>query len=224
VPFLLLAGFVLSLGSGFEGEFLQDALVLGITFLVFVAGIELNPRRVRRQKWAAVAAGLVQFFVLGGIGFLAATRLGLGTQSAMYVALALTASSTLVVVRVLQQRRQLHESFGRLVIGVLLFQDLVVILLIPVLMHLPDGAEAVARGVGATVLLVMLAYALLRWILPWLLSRLSLDEEMLLLGVLALLFAFLFFANTLRVPLISGAFLAGVSLSSFPVNGLVRGQ
>ena len=224
IPFLILSGFGMSFLVHFEGAFLQDSLVLGITFLVFIAGIELNPQRVGRQKRAAVAIGLAQFLVLGGLGYLAARGLGFTPQASIYLALALTASSTLVVVRILQQRAQLFEGFGRLVIGVLLLQDLAVILLIPVVTRLPDGGTAVANGVVATLLLVAIAFVLLRWVLPELLRRISLDEELLLLAVLALLFLFLFAAEGLEVPLVAGAFLAGLALSSFPVNGVVRGQ
>ncbi len=224
IPFLIVSGFGMSFLVHVEGGFLQDSLVLGITFLVFVAGIELNPQRVGRQKRAAVAVGLTQFLILGGLGYLAARALGFDTQASIYLALALTASSTLVAVRILQQRRQLFEGFGRLVLGVLLLQDLAVILLIPVVTRLPQGGMSVVNGVGATLLLVVVAYVLLRWVLPELLRRISLDEELLLLAVLALLFMFLFAADRLAVPLVAGAFLAGLALSSFPVNGVVRGQ
>ena len=224
VPFLVLAGFGLGLTEGVGEAFLQDALVLGITFLVFAAGIELDLSRVRQQKRAALAVGVTQFVLLGGLGWMAALGLGFEGQTAAYLALALTASSTLVAVRVLQQRRQLFEPFGRLVIGVLLFQDLLVILLIPVLTGLPGGATEVVRGVGSTLLLAGAAWLLLRGGLPRLLRRLALDEELLLLVVLAHLFAFLLVANWLGVPLVSGAFVAGVALSSFPLNGVVRGQ
>lgn len=224
IPFLILAGFTVSLSGGVELEFLQDALLLGITFLVFVAGVELNPDRIRQQKRAALIVGVVQFLILGSLGFAASSALGFDRQAATYMALALTASSTLVAVRILQQRRQLFEPFGRLIIGVLLLQDLFVILLIPVLTGLPDGWEAVARGLGGTLLLMALAWVLLRAILPEVLRRLALDEELLLLVVLSLLFGFLFLADRLGAPLVAGAFVAGVALSSFPVNGVVRGQ
>jgi len=224
IPFLILGGFVLTLTGQMEGEFMQEALLLGITFLVFVAGVELNPERVRHQKGAALIVGAVQFVLLGGVGYLAARGLGFEVQTATYLALALTASSTLVAVRILQQRGQLFEPFGRLVIGVLLLQDLLVILLIPVLSGLPQGTAEVVRGVSSTLFLMGLAWILLRWVLPAVLRKLSLDEELLLLVVLSLLFAFMFLSDRMGVPLVAGAFVAGVALSSFPVSGVVRGQ
>lgn len=224
VPFIVLAGFGLGLTDLVSEQFLQDALVLGITFLVFAAGIELDPGRVRQQKRAAVAVGLSQFVLLGGLGLVAALALGFEGQTAAYLALALTASSTLIAVRVLQQRRQLFQPFGRLVIGVLLLQDLLVILLVPVLTRLPLGATDIALGVASTLLMAGFAWVLLRAVLPRVLERLALDDELLLLAVLSHLFLFLFLSDLLGLPLVAGAFVAGVALSSFPLNGVVRGR
>lgn len=223
-PFLVFAGLGLALTGTVGGEFLEETLLLGITFMVFVAGIELDPERVGGQRRAALVIGTIQFVTLGALGLGAAVLLGFGRQEAVYLALALTASSTLVVVRVLQRRRQLFEPFGRLVIGVLLLQDLLVILLIPVLTELPAGASAVATGVGGVLLLTLLAWVLQRGPATRALKTLAGDRELLLLAILAHLFLFLFLADLAGVPLVAGAFLAGVSLSSFPVNGIVRGQ
>jgi hypothetical protein len=107
---------------------------------------------------------------------------------------------------------------------VLLLQDLLVILLIPVLVRLPDGALAAATGFLAALALAGLAFVSLRWVTPFILTRLALDEEGMLMITLALLFLYLGLAELLGLPLVAGAFLAGVSLSSFPVSGLVRGQ
>jgi Kef-type K+ transport system membrane component KefB len=224
IPMLLLAGLALGQVALLpEQEILEQSLVLGLTFLVFVAGIELNPRRVGAQKRAALRVGVAQFLLLGGVGTAFAWAAGLGLQTALYIGLALTASSTLVVVRLLQQRRQLFEPFGRLVIGVLLLQDLLVILLIPLLGRAPDGVIAMATGLAAALLLVALAYVCLRWVTPFIVVRLKPDEEYLLLTVLAILFVFMGMADVLGLPLVAGAFLAGVSLSGFPVSGVIRG-
>lgn len=224
IPLLLLAGLGLALAGLLPRDLLQDAVVLGVTFLVFAAGIELNLRRVGRQRRAAFQVGVAQFLLLGLAGFLVALALGLGTEPSLYVAVALTASSTLVVVRLLQRRRQMFEPFGRLVIGVLLVQDLAVILIIPVLGGLSQGPRVVALGLAGVLGLMGLAYACVRWVTPYLILRLKLGEELLLLVALAFLFVFSGLASALGLPWIAGAFLAGVSLSPFPVSGLVRGQ
>lgn len=225
IPLLLVTGVALSVAGLLPAtELLSDMLLLGLTVLVFVAGVELNPRRVGRQRTAALRVAIAQFTVLAILGLTTAFALGFTLAESMYIALALSASSTLVVVRILRSRRQLFEPFGRLVIGVLLLQDLFVILLIPVVTGLPEGVMAAASGFMGALALTALSLMSLRWVTPFILTRLHLDDEGVLLTTLAFLFIYIGLADLLELPLVAGAFLAGVSLSSFPVSGVVRGQ
>src|SRR5690606_10622003 len=161
--------------------------------------------------------------LVAAAGFGAARALAYDGLSAVYLALALTASSTLVVVRLLQQRRQFFEPTARLVLGVLLLQDLLVILLIPTLTRLPEGVRPALIGTAVTLGMVGLAWLCARWISP-LLLRLGRETELLLLGALTILFAFTGIGYQAGLPLVTGAFLAGVALSPFPVNGVLRPQ
>jgi len=223
IPLLIAAGFALSAaGLGPDPEILQDTLILGLAFLVFAAGVELNFRRMGEQRSAAVRVAVIQFAGLGVAGFVVARLLGFDFQTSLYLALALTASSTLVVARLLQTRQQQFEPFGRTVLGVLLYQDLFIILLIPVVTRLPDGTGAVAGGVLAAAALTVLAGVFVKWVTPFLVLRLRLDEEALLLVALAILFGFAGLAIAMDLPLVAGAFLAGLSLSVFPVSGRFR--
>lgn len=223
IPLLLVAGLALSLVASPPGEILEDALILGVAFLLFVVGLELDPRRVRAQRRAALRVGTVQFAVLAALGFLTALALGFGVVAAAYVALALTASSTLVGVRLLQRRRQMFEPSGRLVLGVLLLQDVLVLFSIPLVVLLASGWQpAVLEAVGIAGLGALSLLA--RRLTPSLLLRVADDEELLLLLALALLFLFLAATDALGLPLVVGAFLAGAALARFPVNGLVRSE
>lgn len=222
-PVLIVVGIALARLEALPAELLQETLVLGLAFLLFASGIELNPSRVRAQRRAALQVGLLQFIVLGALGILVSLALGFDPLTSFYLGLALTASSTLVVVGQLQRRRQLFEPSGRLVVGVLLLQDLLVILLIPLLIRTPEGTDAVVRSVVGTAALVGLAYATMRWVSPRV-ARLHWDEEALLIAALAVLFTFIGLAHLFALPLAAGAFLAGVSLSPFPMSGVIRGQ
>lgn len=222
-PVLIVAGIVLARLQLLPAEIVQETLVLGLTFLLFAMGIELSPSRARAQQRAALQVGLLQFFLLGALGSLTSLALGFDLLTALYLGLALTASSTLIVLRLLQRRRQLFEPSGRLVVGVLLLQDVLVILLIPLLIRTPEGSAAVARGVLGTAALVALAYVTLRWGSRRI-ARLHWDEEALLLAALAVLFTFIGLAYVLAIPVAAGAFLAGVALSPFPMSGVIRGQ
>jgi CPA2 family monovalent cation:H+ antiporter-2 len=223
IPLMILGGVALGV-TGWMGETgdLQNTLLLGLTFLLFIVGAELDLTAVGERKRAAIVFGLVQFALLGAISLGAAMWMGFGLRAGLYIGLAIASSSTLVVVTLLRGREQYFESFGRLAIGVVLLQDLLVILLLPVL--LAESYGQMGRGVGGTVALVALAWACARWLVPMLMLRLERDEESLLLVMLATLFAFVGLAYWLGVPPMSGAFLAGIALSRFPVSGLVRGQ
>jgi Kef-type K+ transport system membrane component KefB len=222
-PLLVLIGVALARSGLLASDVIEQTLVFGVTFLLFATGIELDPHRVRRQKQAALRVGAVQFFALAAIGWFAARVLGYDAYSSAWIALALTASSTLVLVRLLQRRRRLFEPAARLVVGVLLLQDMFVIGLVPVITRLPAGPESVIAGFAAVAVLGVLAWLVSRFGAP-LFARLSTDDEHLLLVALATLFVFVGLATAMGLPAVVGAFLAGVSLARFPVNGVIRPQ
>ena len=221
IPLLIIAGLVLSRAGHLETETLTDALMLGVSFLLFVVGLELDPRRVRGQRDVALRVGVFQFLLLGLLGFAVSSGLGYGFVESAYLALAMTASSTLVCVRLLQRRGQLFEPFGRLVVGVLLLQDALVLLSIPLVSELTQGASRALLSLGSILMLGLLALAVRRWAAP-LLLRIANDQELLLLTAMSTLFAFIAIAGLLDLPLVVGAFLSGVALSRFPVDGIVR--
>ena len=223
IPLLLVGGLVLAWTGHVPMELLEEVLILGITFLLFITGIELSPRRTRGQRAAALRVGTIQFVVLGLAGLGAAAALGFDPMGAAYLALALTASSTLIVVRLLRRRRRMFEPFGRLVIGVLLLQDLLVILLIPLMTRLPAGGQGVVSGLASVALVLVLAAVAWRWVAPRIV-RLDGDDEAVLLATLGFLFVFIGLSAWLDLPLVVGALLAGVALSGFPINALVRPQ
>lgn len=223
IPLLILAGLGLSFVARLSADSLGSALILGVSFLLFVVGLELDPRRVRAQRKAAIQVGVAQFLALASLGFLVGRALGLGVVEAGYAALALPASSTLVGVRLLQRRRQMFEPFGRLTLGVLLVQDVLVLLAIPLVTEASSGWLAVLAKTGGVVLLGLLSLAVRRFVGP-LLLKVADEPEMVLLGALAVLFTSIGLAGLLELPIVVGAFLAGVALSSFPVNGIVRAE
>ena len=219
-PVLILVGVGLGLAAPMPAAAVEDALVLGATFLLFLAGLELDPRRMRAQTRAAVQVGSVHFVVLAAASFVAARVMGFTSAEASYVALALAASSTLVGVRLLKSRKQTYEPFGRLVLGVLLLQDLLVLASIPLLGGIGDPHAAVTGLIGVTAM-GGAAVMVRLWLTSHLL-KIADDAELVLLTTLGLLFAFLALGSWIGLPTVVGAFFAGVSLASFPVNGIVR--
>ena len=229
IPLLILVGAGLHELANFwqievPEDLLSNMMELGLAVLVFTAGVDLSPRRMLGRTRPIIIVATVQFFILGLAGILTSFALGYDLTTSLYLGCGLSASSTLVVVRHLQRRRQMFEPFGRLVLGVLLVQDLFIILIMVALLKAPDGPVesvfALTRAIG----LGCVAVAIHRWFVPWVTRRLKLDDEKLMLGALGILFAFSGLAYLLNLPFLVGAFFAGFSISAFPMNGLVRGM
>lgn len=207
-----------------DREFVIGMLQVGLAFLVFAAGMDMAPVRVGPQQGLALKVGLIQFSALGLLTGWLALRSGYDLEQALYLALAISASSTLVVVRLLKKRQELFESFGRMIIGVLLLQDVLVIgalVLLAALAH--ETPQQMLLPLEVTVGLVVGAIVLGKWVMPVVVERYRDEEETLLLVVLATLFAFIAIARAGDVPMVVAAFLAGLVLSGFPTRSLVRG-
>ncbi len=224
MPFLLLAGWTLGLvNQGPEDEGLRGFLQLGITLLVFISGVELSPSRFARQRKVVFWIAAIQFTVVGFIAFIFTRAMGFDATSAVYLGFGLSASSTLVVIPHLKRNQQMFEPFGRTVSGVLLVQDVIMIVLIVALSHLGRGGLSMLQATGASLLLGLIAWTCHRFIMPHVVRRWKLDDERLLITVMALLFVFLGLAQVLQLPMIAGAFCAGFALAGSPTNGATRG-
>lgn len=225
VPLLVAAGLSLKLlPIPIDEELLEGLLLLGLALLLFGAGAELDERRTRELGKASAWISLGQFLGIGLGGYGIAWFLGYSFLTSLFVALAVAASSSLIAVRLLHQKQQFFEPFGRLTLGVLLVQTILVLIAMAALAQVDEGLAAMESAVLRTLLLGALAVLASRTLTPWLLLRLGLDEESLLIGVLALLFGFVGLASLMGLPLAIGAFCAGYAVSPFPVNGVIRGQ
>lgn len=233
VPVLIGAGMSLGLtglvprefglgGAGGEGA--TNVLELGLVFLVFASGVELNPRRFKRFGKAVVWVAAVQFSLAMSVGFSCAVMMGMGKLEAVYMGGGLAASSTLVVLRHLQARKAMFEPYARVVTGVLLLQDVALVILIIVLSRVDGGGWDVGKALWKAGVIGGIAWVAQRFVIPKLVLRFKPDEENLLLWLVAVLLGFVGVASWLDLPLIAGAFAGGFVFSAFPLNGLVRGQ
>lgn len=231
VPVLIGAGMLMSLGGLVPEELgigksvgSMNLLELGLVFLVFASGVEMNPRRFGKFNKAVMWVAAAQFILALLSGFVCARWLGVGTLEAVYVGGGLAASSTLVVLRHLQSRKAMFEPYGRVVTGVLLIQDVALVLLIVILSRVNGGVSDVGKGLLEILLMGGVAWVAQRFVIPKLVVHFKPDEENLLLWLVAVLLGFVGVASWLQLPLIAGAFAGGFVFSAFPLNGLVRGQ
>jgi Kef-type K+ transport system membrane component KefB len=236
LPVLIGAGMLLNVAGLLPDDFRMGApgdegagaamriLELGLVFLVFASGVELNPRRFARRGKVVVWVGAVQFGVSALIGYFTARWVGFDETESVYIGFGLAASSTLVVLRQLRMRQAMFEPFGRVVTGVLLLQDALLVAVIVVLARMDSGPWGIVIGLVTAGLLGAGAWIGQRRVVPWLERRMKPDEESLLLWLVAVLFSFVGVAYWLGLPPIAGAFAGGFVFSAFPLNGLVRGQ
>jgi Kef-type K+ transport system membrane component KefB len=101
---------------------------LGIALLLFIVGLKLNPHVIRTVGPVALASGLGQVIFTSVAGYLLALLLGMSHVTAIYVAVALTFSSTIIIVKLLSDKREVDALHGRIAVGFLIVQDIVVVL------------------------------------------------------------------------------------------------
>lgn len=192
---------------------------MGLAVLLFVVGLKLDLRLIRSFGVAALSAGLGQVVFTAGAGFLLAWGLGMAPLTALYVSLGLTFSSTIIIVKLLSDKRETDSLHGRLTLGILIVQDLVVVLTMVALsvwagdprVH-PAAQVLLAVGKGAGMVAVVLFASFL--VLPRLLLWVGRSTELLVLFAVAWALALAHLGATVGLTKEVGAFAAGVSLAS----------
>ena len=195
---------------------------LGIALLLFVVGLKLDLHIIRTMGPVALATGLGQVFFTSVVGYFIAITLGMPPVTALYVAVALTFSSTIIIVKLLSDKREVDSLHGRIAIGFLIVQDIVVVLAMIGLTAL--GAAGDAAGLGREALAVLIKGGLfiaaigllMRYLLTPLLHQLARSPELLVLFAIAWAVALGAAGAHLGFSKEVGAFLAGVSLASTP--------
>lgn len=221
----MLAGLVLGPATGLLGnsESVELFSELGIALLLFLVGLELSVARMRDLGGIALRVGLVQVGVTTVAGAVLAALLGFGREDALVLGLALTFSSTVVVVKLVDRIGGVDSAHGRIAIGVLLVQDVVVAIVLTLLGGLGgEGATgiALAAGIGRAALglvaLSVVAWAAARWVLPGLIGRIAASSDTLFVVTLTWCFLVLLGAEWLHASLELGAFAAGLAVAPLP--------
>ncbi|HAJ91663.1 MAG TPA: sodium:proton exchanger [Gammaproteobacteria bacterium] len=195
---------------------------LGIALLLFVVGLKLDLHIIRTMGPVALATGLGQVIFTSVVGYFIAIALGMPPVTAIYVAVALTFSSTIIIVKLLSDKREVDTLHGRIAIGFLIVQDIVVVLVMIGLTALAQAGDAAGLGREAIEVLVkgglfIVAIGLLmRYVLTPLLHQLAKSPELLVLFAIAWAVALGAVGAHLGFSKEVGAFLAGVSLASTP--------
>lgn len=236
----ILAGLVLGpilgvIAPGADGaptSDLETISEIGIVLLLFLVGLELSLKEIRGVGMVAVAAGLGQVVFTAAGGFALSMMLGFGVMESLFISTALTFSSTVVVVKVLDQKGELASLYGRIAVGIFLVQDLVVIAVLTVLAGLGSTEDAAggaaggitfasgARAVGVAMVsmagLLVVTLLVARYILPRLFALVVGSARAAMVWSLAWCFVLVEVAHLLGLSVEIGSFLAGLSLAQLP--------
>ncbi len=194
---------------------------IGITVLLFVVGLKLDLKHIRHIGPVALATGLGQLGFTILFGFVIILALGKGWMEALYVAVALTFSSTIIIVKLLSDKRELDSLHGRIAVGFLIVQDLAVVIAMMVMSGLGGMGTEAAGGITLVLTLLarllgaaMLLFILMRYVLPRIVDTLARSQELLLIFAIAWGTALAAAGEYVGFSKEAGAFLAGFSLAS----------
>jgi len=191
---------------------------IGVVLLLFSIGLELSLSRVIRMGRLVLMAGALQMaLAVAGVGVVAMI-VGEDPRRALVWGVLVALSSTAVVLKLYQERGELDAAHGRVVVAILLFQDLCVVplmLLLPLLAGEAAGPGTTLTRVVTSVIVVTVLIGAGRWLVPWALERVASIrvQELFTLSVVGIGLGAAFVTSAFGLSLALGAFIAGLIIA-----------
>jgi CPA2 family monovalent cation:H+ antiporter-2 len=189
---------------------------IGVILLLFVIGIEFPYAKIKSIGRVAVGVGTIGLFSTLGVLFYTATALGLQFMDALFIAAALSISSTAIIVKILEETGRIKKESSILILGILIVEDIIAVILISSLQSIALVGSVAIESIAIIVLvataLIVGTFTIGTRVIPPLIDRVAAAEnrEILLLSVLGLCFGYALLANIVGLSVAIGAFLAGV--------------
>lgn len=231
----LVIGYVLTgvlLGPHFFGilksaESMSAFSEMGIAILLFIVGLHLNPKELKNFGTASFLIGFLQVILTTLFGFGISQLLNFSLIEGLYIGLALSFSSTIVVLKFLSDKRDLEKLYGRISIGVLLLEDILAAIALVVVSGTSEGAEGlpsflllVIKGLVLVLVVSLISY----YVMPALGTFLARSQEYLFIFSLAWGFGLAVLFGDLGFSIEVGALIAGVSLSILPYSAEISSR
>lgn len=191
----------------------------GIAILLFLVGLKLDFHMIRSTGKVALVAGLTQVAFTAAVGFGLAIVFGFEPVTALYVAVALSFSSTIIIIKLIGDKRELDTLYGRIAVGILIVQDILVVVAMVVIVTIGTPGEGsvfddlIVTLAGSAVFLGVIAFAS-RFVLERVLDWIAKSPELTLLFGVAWAIVLSAVSILIGLSMEIGAFVAGVSLAS----------
>ncbi len=202
---------------------------LGIAILLFAIGLKLDLTLIKSTGKVALLTGMGQVLFTSFFGYLIALAFGFSHLIALYVAVALTFSSTIIIVKLLSDKKEIDSLHGQISIGFLIVQDIVVVLVMIFLSAL--GVEEISNPVFDISLVVLKGLAMLavvgllmRYVLPGIVKAMVHSQELLILFSISWALILAAVGDHLGFSKEVGAFLAGISLASTEYREIISSK
>ncbi|MFH1769967.1 MAG: cation:proton antiporter [archaeon] len=222
IPFYILAGIIIGpIGLGWiaDMEVIRTLSEIGVAFLLFVVGLELNLTKLKDVGSVVITGSIIQIVTMFMVGVGVAIWLGFAGTTLIYVGLILSFSSTMVVIKLLVDKNELDTLHGRIIIGILLMEDLFAIIALSALQTISNFSmlllvESLFKVIG----LLFVIYIGGKYIFPSIFKIAARSQEILFLVAITICFSFGMLSVAFQLSIAIGAFLAGVSLANLPYN------
>lgn len=192
---------------------------IGIAFLLFIVGIELDLKRLKDVGSVASFGAILQMGISFFIGFIVFILLGFTGTEGIYAGIIIMFSSTMVIIKLLADKSQLDTLHGRILIGKLLMQDVVAVILLSVLNHLGHfNVGILLLSVFEGVLAFVLALFFSKFLFPQLFRFAAKSQELFFLLSIAVCFSFSLLFAKIGFSIAIGAFVGGLMLGNLPYN------
>jgi CPA2 family monovalent cation:H+ antiporter-2 len=192
---------------------------IGVVLLLFAIGLEFSLKELLKLGRVAIIGGIAQIILTAAVGFGLGRGVGLRITGAAFFGFIIAMSSTMVVLKILMDRGELDTAHGRVMLGILLVQDLAVVPVMVLIPALGNGTDsiwtplgiALGKAVGFIAVMLALGY----WGMPWMMKRVAgqRTRELFLLTVVVVCLAAAFGTYYVGLSAAFGAFAAGLLIS-----------
>lgn len=192
---------------------------IGVVMLLFTIGIEFSLRNLLKIKRAAFLGGFLQVSLTILFSALICTGFGISLGKAIFTGFLVSLSSTAIVLRLLQERAEVYSPQGRASLGILIFQDIIIVpmmLITPILAGASEELDSkIITLLAKGVLIVLMVIVSAKWVVPWVLYQITRtrSSEMFLLVTVVICLGVAWLTSSLGLSLALGAFLAGLIIS-----------